>query len=185
MLSPVNEFLLVLTRLKVGLLEQDIAVRFQLHQSIVSRIITTWISFMYAKFKELDISWPSRQQCNEYMPEHVGNLYLELRCIVSTEIYIEKPSNATARQATFSTYKNRNALKALVGIDPSGSLTFISDLYGGSISDRGLTIKCRIFEKDWERKNVLMADRGFTIQDLFEQKGVRVNIPPSLNENHS
>ena len=104
-LSPVNEFLLLLTRLKVGLLEQDIAVRFQLHQSIVSRIITTLISFMYAKFKELDISWPSRQQCNEYMPEHVGNLYLELRCIIlSTEIYIEKPSNATAQQATFSTF---------------------------------------------------------------------------------
>ena len=180
-LSPVNEFLLVLTRLKVGLLEQDIAVRFQLHQSTVSRIITTWISFMNAKFKELDI-WPSRQQCNENMPEHVRNLYPELRCIIdATEIYIEKPSNATAQQATFSTYKNRNTLKALVGIDPSGSLTFISDLYGGSISDRELTIKCRILEKDWERKDVLMADRGFTIQDLFEQKGVRVNIPPFLN----
>ena len=98
---------------------------------------------------------------------------------------VEKPSNATAQQATFSTYKNRNPLKALVGIDPSGLLTFISDLYGGSISDRELTIKCRIFEKDWERKDVLMADRGFTIQDIFEQKGVRVNIPPSLNGNHS
>lgn len=46
-LSPENEFLLVLTRLKVGLLEQDLAVRFQLDQSTVSRIITTWISFMY------------------------------------------------------------------------------------------------------------------------------------------
>ena len=98
---------------------------------------------------------------------------------------VEKPSNATAQQATFSTYKNRNPLKALVGIDPSGLLIFISDLYGGSISDRELTIKCRICEKDWERKDVLMADRGFTIQDILEQKGVRVNIPPSLNENHS
>ena len=137
---------------------------------------------MYAKFKELDI-WPSRQQCNENMPEHVRNLYSELKCIIDgTETYIEKPSNATAQQATFSTYKNRNTLKALVGIDPSSSLTFISDLHGGSISDRELTIKCRILEKDWERKDVLMADRGFTIQDLFEQKGViRVNIPPFLN----
>lgn len=180
-LSPVNEFLLVLTRLKVGLLEQDIAARFQLHQSTVSRIITTWISFMYAKFKELDI-WPSRKQCNENMPEHVRNLYPELRCIIdATEIYIEKPSNPTAQQATFSVYKNRNTLKALIGIGPSGSLTFISDLYGGSISDRELTIKCGILEKDWERKDILMADRGFTIQDLFEQKGVRVNIPPFLN----
>ena len=78
--------------------------------------------------------------------------------------------------------RNKLHFLLLVGIDPSGSLTFILDLHGRSISDRELTIKCRIFEKDWERKNVLMADRGFTIQDLFEQKGVRVNIPPSLNE---
>lgn len=38
----------------------------------------------------------------------------------ATEIYIEGPPNPTAQQATFSNYKNRNALKALVGIDPSG-----------------------------------------------------------------
>ena len=60
-------------------------------------------------------------------------------------------------------------------------MTFISDLYEKSISDRELTIKCRILEKDWERRDVLMADRGFTIHDLFEQKGVRVNILPFLN----
>lgn len=38
-----------------------------------------------------------------------------------------------------------------------------------------------ILEKDWEKKDVLMADHGFNIQDLFEQKRVRVNIPPFLN----
>lgn len=75
---------------------------------------------MYAKFKELDV-WPSRQQCNEYMPEHVRNLQMKF--------------------------------------------TFVSG----------------ILEKDWEKKDVLMADHGFNIQDLFEQKRVRVNIPPFLN----
>ncbi len=180
-LSPENEFLLVLTRLKVGLLEQDLATRFEIHQSTVSRIVTTWISFMYDRFKELDI-WPSRQQCNENMPEHVRRLYPRLRCIIdATEIYIEKPSNPIAQQATFSSYKNRNTLKILVGIDPSGSISFISDLYGGSISDRELTIKCGILEEDWESQDVLMADRGFNVQDLFEDKEVRLNIPPFLN----
>ena len=63
-LSPEDEFLLVLTRLNIGLLEQDLAARYNIHQSTVSRIFTTWISFTYDRFKELDI-WPSRQQCNE------------------------------------------------------------------------------------------------------------------------
>ena len=43
-------------------------------------------------------------------------------------MYIEKPSNPEAKQLTFSTYKNTNTLKALVGITPSGSVCFISDL---------------------------------------------------------
>ena len=46
-LAPEDELLLVLTRLRVGMLEQDLAVRFQLSQSHVSRMITTWINAMY------------------------------------------------------------------------------------------------------------------------------------------
>jgi hypothetical protein len=51
------------------------------------------------------------------------------------EIFIEKPSNPEAQQLTFSSYKNSNTLKALIGITPSGSVCFVSELYGGSISD--------------------------------------------------
>ncbi len=40
-LSPENEFLLVRIRLKVGLLQQDLATRFEIHQSTVYRIVTT------------------------------------------------------------------------------------------------------------------------------------------------
>ena len=49
-LPPIEEFLLVLIRLRLGLLEQDIAYRFGLSQSTVSRIITTWINFLYYHF---------------------------------------------------------------------------------------------------------------------------------------
>ena len=46
-LATEDELLLVLTRLRVRMLQQDLAVRFQLSQSHVSRIITTWINAMY------------------------------------------------------------------------------------------------------------------------------------------
>jgi hypothetical protein len=46
-LSPLNEFFLLLVRLRLGLLEQDLAYRFGISQSSVSRILITWINFVY------------------------------------------------------------------------------------------------------------------------------------------
>lgn len=101
--------------------------------------------------------------------------------IDATEIYIEKPSNPEAQQLTFSTYKNTNTLKALVGITPSGSVCFISDLYGGSISDKEITSKSGLINK-LQRGDEVMADRRFNIQDMLASKGVRVNVPPFMNQ---
>ena len=52
--------------------------------------------------------------------------------------------NPSAQQLTFSNYKNHNTAKALVGITSSGAVCFISDLYGGNISDKKLTVECGI-----------------------------------------
>lgn len=52
----------------------------------------------------------------------------------ATELFIEMPSNPSAQQLTFSSYKNHNTPKALVEITPLGAVCFISDLYEGNIS---------------------------------------------------
>ena len=54
-LSVEEEYFLVLCRFKVGLLEEDLAARFRISQSLVSRIIVIWTKFMYYRFKELEI----------------------------------------------------------------------------------------------------------------------------------
>ena len=83
---------------------------------------------MYYRFKELDI-FPDRQIIESHKPACFKNKYKGTTVIIdATEMYIEKPSNPEAQQLTFSTYKNTNTLKALVGITPSGSVCFISDL---------------------------------------------------------
>ena len=46
------------------------------------------------------------------------------------------PSNLLLNSELFSSYKNHTTLKALVGISPKGSMTFIGQLYTGSISDK-------------------------------------------------
>jgi len=54
-LAAEDQLLLVSTRLRVGMLEQDLAVCFQLSQSHVSRIITTSVNAMFHPFKEIEI----------------------------------------------------------------------------------------------------------------------------------
>ena len=73
-LTHLNELFLILCWLRVGLKEQDLAYRLGISQSTVSRIVTTWINFMFYKFKEIPI-WPSRQVVDQFMPDCFHSLY--------------------------------------------------------------------------------------------------------------
>ena len=100
-LTSLNEFFLTLCRLCLGMKEQDLAYRFGISQSTVSRIVTTWVNFMFYKFREVLI-WPSRQVVDYFMPDNFRSMYPQTRCIVdATEFYIEMPANPTAQQLTF------------------------------------------------------------------------------------
>ena len=86
------------------------------------------------------------------------DLYPSTRVIIDcAEIPIEVPSNPDAQRVTWSTYKNRNTGKALVGITPGGVISFLSPLYGGSVSDREITSSCGIMEQR-EQGDSVMAD---------------------------
>ena len=86
------------------------------------------------------------------------------------------PSNPSAQQLTFSNYKNHNTAKVLVGITPSGAICFISV----AIFQIKLTVESGIL-KLLEHGNSIMANRGFTIEDVLPP-GVSLNVPPRLNE---
>ena len=74
--------------------------------------------------------------------------------------------------------KNHNTLKSLLGINGNGVINFVSCLEGGFISDRDLTVKSGILTKDWHKEDVLMADRGFEIQDDLAPLGGNLTPPP-------
>ena len=100
----------------------------------------------YMRFKELPL-WPSRDLVQNYMPKSFKDLYPSTGVIIdATEIFVETPSLPELQQMTFSSYKNHNTFKALVGISPSGAVTFISKLFCGSTSDRELTKRSGLLE---------------------------------------
>ena len=125
-----NQFFMVMCRLRLGLLENDLAERFDISQSSVSKIFSLWINMMYYDLKEIDI-WPSRERIKETMPE-CFKTYQSTRVIIdATEIQMEKPSAPDMQSVTFSNYKSRNTVKVLIGITPSGAVSFVSDLFTG------------------------------------------------------
>ena len=182
MLSPLEEFFLVLVRLRLGLFEQDLAYRFAVSQSTVSRIVNTWINFIYLQFKQLPL-WAPQDLTLFNMPKCFKEKYPHTRVIIdATEIFVEQPAIPELQQLTFSSYKNHNTYKGLIGISPTGAVVFVSDLYPGSISDKELTRRCGIIDM-LDKDDAVMADRGFDIEEDLILRGVKLNIPPFLKGN--
>ncbi|XP_068692343.1 uncharacterized protein [Montipora foliosa] len=165
---------------RIGLFERDLAYRFNISIGTVSNIVISWANFLYLRLGSLSI-WPSKEVILEKMPESFKSKYKETRVIIDcTEIKVEMPSSLVLKSQTYSNYKSANTLKGLVGISPSGSITFLSQLYTGSISDREITERCGILNMPFQAGDSLMADKGFDIQDLLDPIGVTLNIPPFL-----
>ena len=64
-----------------------------------------------------------------------------------------------------------------MGINPNGAFTFVSELWGGNVSDNYLTQYSGLVEK-LENGDQVMADRGFQIEDLLLGVGATLVVPP-------
>ena len=113
------------------------------------------------------------------MPEKFKKkLYPNCRVIVDcTELYTESPQSLVNKTLMYSHYKSHVTYKALLGISPSGKITFASDLWAGSISDKQLTKRSGLLEM-CEKGDAIMGDKGFLIEDLTRAKRMQLIIPP-------
>ena len=59
-LRPLDEFFIVMCRLRQGFLEDYLAQLFNVSASTVSRIFVTWVNFVFFKFGQINI-WPTRK----------------------------------------------------------------------------------------------------------------------------
>ncbi|KAL2095581.1 hypothetical protein ACEWY4_007729 [Coilia grayii] len=178
-LATIDQFFLFLCRLRQGFAEEDLAMRFGVSQSTVSRICVTWANYLYFMLGSLLI-WPSKATVDESMPTCFWNTYPDTRVILDcTEIYVQTPSSKVLNSEIYSHYKGNPTFKGLIGIAPSGEVSFVSDLYTGSISDKEITELSGILEI-LEEGDLVMADKGFLIKDLLSKINVSLVTPPFL-----
>ena len=92
------------------------------------------------------------------------------------EIFLNHPTNLLARVQTYSSYKHHNTVKYLIGITPQGTISFISEGWGGRTSDKYLTEHSMLLNNLIPGDTVL-ADWGFDIKDSVGLMCSRLEIP--------
>ena len=171
-----EEYLLVLMRIRRGLDTGEVATLFDVTPGHVSHVFITWVNVLHKCLGQL-MEWPKAEFIQAALPPVFKNLFPTTRVIVDcSELYVQVPRNLDAQKVTYSTYKSHNTFKFLMGLAPSGQITYLSKLYSGSISDRDIVVQSGFLDLIEPNDNI-MADRGFNIRDLLVKKKANLNLP--------
>ena len=176
-LTKFDYFILTLMKLRLNASNYDLAFRFGVSESTVSRVFTKWIEAMDIRLSFL-ITWPDRESIRKTMPfcfrPHYG---LRVTSIIDCfEIFIEKPSDLLAKSCTWSQYKHYNTAKYLISITPQGVISFISNGWGGRVSDKYI-VEHSGYLSNLLLGDVILADRGIDVADSVAMLGVTLDTP--------
>lgn len=177
--KTVNKFqqlIMTIMRLRLNLPVQDLAYRFGVHASTVSRVFHTCVHAMYTSMTFL-VRWPEREELKQTLPACFKEKFSSCAVIIDCfEVFIDRPSCLLARAQTWSSYKHHNTAKFLIGITPQGTVSFISKGWGGRASDKFITEHCGLLNKLLPG-DLVLADRGFDIEDSVGLYAARLQIP--------
>ncbi|XP_035252910.1 uncharacterized protein LOC118216022 [Anguilla anguilla] len=177
-----EQFLVVLLKLRLSLTHQDLAFRFRVSCGTVSNIFHEWLEVMGKELQCL-VRWPSRKDIRRNPPTLFKTTgYQHVRCIIDcTEVFIERPTSLQTRAITYSHYKSHNTVKFLVGISPTGAITFLSRVWGGRASDKVIIKNSGLIDL-LEQGDHVMADRGFNFPEYFATKCIRLHVPSASTQ---
>ncbi|XP_059195123.1 uncharacterized protein LOC131976217 [Centropristis striata] len=175
-LHPKDKLLMTLMKLRLNLLQDDLAERFRVSQSVVSRVISQWLDLMEEKMR-CCVPWLPRETIQATMPQCFKEHYPSTTCIIDcSETPLQKAHNLDSRGESYSHYYGQNTIKFLIAIAPCGLIMFISPAYGGRCSDKFITANSGFLEY-LRPGDEVMADRGFVIQDLLFERKVKLVLP--------
>lgn len=100
-----------------------------------------------------------------------------------TEVPCAAPGTIHERVLMFSNYKGCFTVKFLVGIAPSGIISFLSRPYGGRSTDSFITSNCGILHL-LKPGDLVLADKGFPqIRSTLAENGIKFQMPAFARPN--
>lgn len=175
-LSIREELLMVLMKLRLGIINELLGDMFGVSSSSVSQIFNTYAR-MLSKVVSPLIFWPPKEKIRQHLPKDMAK-YPDLRVTIDcTEVFIERPRHLDLQAQTWSDYKKHNTVKVLIGISPNGGIIFLSKAWGGRTSDKKITSDSGFLDL-LDKGDLVMADRGFPIQEDLLLRGAKLLIPP-------
>lgn len=174
-----DQLFMTLMKLRTNAAIIDLSERFKVSAPTVTNIVKSWILFLHKVLFESFMTIPStrkNQACTPGCFSPFPNCRIILDC---TEVQCAVPrGNFEDQRSTYSNYKARNTLKALVGVAPNGTITYVSDLFGGCCSDKQIVKKCGVLNH-LVPGDLVITDKGFLIHNEMPP-GVSLNMPPFL-----
>ena len=101
-LTKKETFIMILMRLRLGLLEEDLAYRFGIGQPSVSSILHKLLPVLATRLSFL-VTWPRREELRKTVPACFRESFPKCLVIIECcEIFIKNSSDLTARAQTYS-----------------------------------------------------------------------------------
>ncbi len=175
-LTDFQEFMIVMAKLRLDSPLQEFAYKFGISVSTISHILLKWLVILDTKLKPF-IKWPEREVLWISTPACYRSSFGKKVVVIVDcfEVFIERPSNLLGRASTWSSYKHHNKVKVLLGIAPHGVVSFVSDAWGGRVSDKHLTEHCGIL--NYLLPGDIVLARGFDISESVGLMQARLHIP--------
>ena len=114
--------------------------------------------------------WPKQQEVSLHYPDCFKK-YHNVRAIIDcTEVPIQRPSLSKANSQIYSSYKRRPTAKVLVACTPKGTISFVSQAAGGTMSDKNLINRSGIVD-------LFSPEDTLVVDDVGNQPDYRVSLP--------
>lgn len=182
-LSVKERIILVFMKLKMALKLNVLSFLFKISPSWCKQIFVEYVGYLAHILKTV-IHWPTYEECQKNMPlcfEHFRTVRIVLDCL---EIPIEKPKCLCCRIRTYSHYKGKQTIKFMTGVSPAdaGIITFVSKGYGGRSSDKGIFVQSDLIKKLCPRRDSIMVDKGFLIDQICNEHFIKLIRPSFLKK---
>jgi len=145
-ISSSDQLLMFLMRLKLDLPYFDFARRYSVSETTIQNIFLSYLHVFHEIFFTgcMD-KMPSIEKNKSAMPESFADIPNCRAMIDCTEFYMHTPrKDLEAAAVSYSNYKHRLTAKYLIAVAPNGTITFVSDGYPGSTSDKVVTNQSQI-----------------------------------------